>query len=158
MIHPDMPNVPKVEIRKKLAAANKVKEDCVVVYGLKTKYGGGKSSGFALIYDSLDNRKKYDSRKNLLRVILLVLCLYYIIGKTRRQERKELQAEEGNQGKSQESQRYRQSKGRLRWKEEEVSSLSSINLKPIPFLNLENSDRCLSLFSIKPSSLLFLNT
>ena len=70
MIHPDMPNVPKVEIRKKLATANKVKEDCVVVFGLKTKYGGGKSTGFALIYDSMDNRKKYDSRKNLLRVII----------------------------------------------------------------------------------------
>lgn len=79
MIHPDMPNVPKVEIRKKLATANKVKEDCVVVFGLKTKYGGGKSTGFALIYDSMDNRKKYDSRKNLLRVINRFFFLSYII-------------------------------------------------------------------------------
>ena len=76
MIHPDMPNVPKVEIRKKLAQNNKTKEECVVIYGLKTKFGGGKSTGFALIYDNMDNRKKYDSRKNLLRVILF---FFYII-------------------------------------------------------------------------------
>ena len=82
MIHQDMPNVPKVEIRRKLAQTNKVKEECIVVYGLQTKYGGGKSTGFALIYDNMDGRKKYDSRMNLLRVCIFTLCLilYYIIG------------------------------------------------------------------------------
>jgi small subunit ribosomal protein S24e len=84
MIHPDMPNVPKVEIRKKLAANNKTKEDNIVVYGLKTKFGGGKSTGFALIYDNMDDRKKYDSRMNLLRVsdafLYFFEILYYIIG------------------------------------------------------------------------------
>ena len=72
MIHPDLPNVPKVEIKKKLAANNKCKEDCIVVYGLKTKFGGGKSTGFALVYTDLDSRKKYDSRKSLLRVIFQI--------------------------------------------------------------------------------------
>eukprot|EP00178_Gracilaria_changii_P011735 TRINITY_DN3311_c0_g1_i1.p1 TRINITY_DN3311_c0_g1~~TRINITY_DN3311_c0_g1_i1.p1 ORF type:complete len:137 (-),score=36.73 TRINITY_DN3311_c0_g1_i1:24-392(-) len=67
MIHPELPNVPKTEVRKKLAEKNKTKEECVVVYGLKTKFGGGKSTGFALIYTDLDSRKKYDSRKQLLR-------------------------------------------------------------------------------------------
>ena len=71
MIHPELPNVPKTEVRKKLAEKNKTKEECVVVYGLKTKFGGGKSTGFALIYTDLDSRKKYDSRKQLLRVSVL---------------------------------------------------------------------------------------
>ena len=43
-------------------------EDRVSIYGLKTKFGGGRSSGFALIYDSLDAKKKYDSVKALRRV------------------------------------------------------------------------------------------
>ena len=71
MIHPELPNVPKSEVRKKLADKNKTKEECVVVYGLKTKFGGGKSTGFALIYTDVDSRKKYDSRKQLLRVTIL---------------------------------------------------------------------------------------
>ena len=32
------------------------------------KFGGGRSTGFALIYDSLDARKKFDSKKMLRRV------------------------------------------------------------------------------------------
>ena len=68
MVHPELANVPKAEVRKKLAEKNKTKEECVVIYGLKTKFGGGKSTGFALIYTDFDSRKKYDSRKDLLRV------------------------------------------------------------------------------------------
>ena len=38
----------------------------IAVFGLHTKFGGGRSTGFALIYDSVDDRKKYD-QKLLLR-------------------------------------------------------------------------------------------
>ena len=34
---------------------------------MKTKFGGGRSTGFALIYDNKDARAKYDSKCNLLR-------------------------------------------------------------------------------------------
>ena len=68
MIHPELANVSKKEIKDKLAKTLKVKEECISIFGMKTKFGGGRSSGFALVYDSLDARKQYDSRPNLLRV------------------------------------------------------------------------------------------
>lgn len=37
------------------------------MFGLKAKYGGGRSSGFATIYDDLDARKLYDTKPNLER-------------------------------------------------------------------------------------------
>ena len=63
-----MANVSKKEITDKLAKTLKVKEECISIFGMKTKFGGGRSTGFALVYDSADSRKQYDSRSNLLRV------------------------------------------------------------------------------------------
>ena len=68
MIHPEMANVPKAQIKTKLATMLKAKEENIAVFGLKTKFGGGRSTGFATIYDSVDLRKKYDSKKMLRRV------------------------------------------------------------------------------------------
>lgn len=66
-----MANVPKAQIKAKLAALLKSKEEQIAIFGLKTKFGGGRTSGFACIYDSVDLRKKYDSKKMLRRVSLL---------------------------------------------------------------------------------------
>ena len=60
LVHPNSANVAKKDIKDKLAQIYKVSTDLVAVYGLKTLYGGGKSQGWALIYDSLEARKKYD--------------------------------------------------------------------------------------------------
>ena len=62
LIHPDEPNISKAQIKEKLAAVFKSKPECVAVFGLHTKFGGGSSSGFALIYDSIDTRKQYDQK------------------------------------------------------------------------------------------------
>ena len=70
MVHPDMANVSKSAIKTKLAGMFKSKEDCVTVFGLKTKFGGGRSSGFALVYDNADAKAKFDSKKMLRRVII----------------------------------------------------------------------------------------
>ena len=67
MVHPDEPNVSKALIKDKLAGIFKTKSECIAIFGLSTKFGGGRSSGFALIYDSLDLRKKYDMKTNLRR-------------------------------------------------------------------------------------------
>ena len=48
---------------------------------MKTKYGGGRSTGFALVYESLDAKKKYEGKCILKRVsVLLSICdlLIYI--------------------------------------------------------------------------------
>ena len=68
MIHPEMSNIGKDQIRAKLATMLKAKEDSITVYGLKTKFGGGRSTGFALIYDNFDAKKKFDGKTMLRRV------------------------------------------------------------------------------------------
>ena len=71
MIHPDSANISKAGIKAKLASMFKTKEEAITVFGCHGKFGGGRSTGFAFIYDNLDAKKKYDSRKNLLREKLI---------------------------------------------------------------------------------------
>jgi small subunit ribosomal protein S24e len=70
MIHPDMANVSKAAIKTKLSTMLKAKDEAIAIFGLKTKFGGGRSTGFALVYDNVDLRKKYDTKKMLKRVRL----------------------------------------------------------------------------------------
>jgi small subunit ribosomal protein S24e len=81
MIHPEMANVPKSQIKAKLASIFKSKDENISIFGLKTKFGGGRTTGFALIYDSSDVRKKYDSKKNLRRVSSYPVFSYLILGR-----------------------------------------------------------------------------
>ncbi|NP_001296039.1 40S ribosomal protein S24 [Plutella xylostella] len=67
VIHPGKPTVSKTEIREKLAKMYKVTPDVVFVFGFKTNFGGGKSTGFALIYDTLDFAKKFEPKHRLAR-------------------------------------------------------------------------------------------
>ena len=67
MIHPGMANVSRTALVEKLAHMYKTKAECISVFGLTTKFGGGRSTGFALIYNSLDEKKKFDQKKNLKR-------------------------------------------------------------------------------------------
>ena len=39
----------------------------VVLFGFKSKYGGGKTTGFCLIYDNFKARRRYDTRHRLVR-------------------------------------------------------------------------------------------
>ena len=39
-----------------------------MVFGFRTQYGGGKSTGFALIYDSKDALKKFEPHYRLVRI------------------------------------------------------------------------------------------
>lgn len=74
LIHPELGGVDKAAIKAKLAKVMKTKEECINIFGLKAKFGGGRSSGFALIYDSVDARKRYDSKTGLNRVSRLPFC------------------------------------------------------------------------------------
>merc|ERR1712203_525037 len=56
--HGDKATPSRKTIGEQLAKMYKSTPDCVVVYGVNTNYGGGKSVGFANIYDSLDFLKK----------------------------------------------------------------------------------------------------
>ena len=68
VLHPGKATIPLVEIREKLARLYKTTADCVVCFGFKTVFGGGKTTGFSLIYDSLDLLKKFEPKYRLQRV------------------------------------------------------------------------------------------
>lgn len=68
VLHPGKATVPKTEIREKLAKMYKTTPDVVFVFGFRTQFGGGKTTGFALVYDSLDYAKKNEPKHRLARV------------------------------------------------------------------------------------------
>ncbi|GLJ08703.1 hypothetical protein SUGI_0094000 [Cryptomeria japonica] len=68
VLHPGRPNVSKVELKDKLAKLYEVRDpQTIFVFGFRTQFGGGKSTGFGLIYDSLDSAKKYEPKYRLIR-------------------------------------------------------------------------------------------
>jgi ribosomal protein S24E len=47
----------------------KVKDaNTVFLYGFRTQFGGGKSSGFGLVYDSVNDAKRFEPKYRLIRV------------------------------------------------------------------------------------------
>ena len=60
-------NVSKDDLRAKLGELYKAKKDDVSVFGFKTHFGGGKSTGFALIYENAEAMKKFEPRYRLVR-------------------------------------------------------------------------------------------
>merc|ERR1712203_937676 len=68
VLHPGKATVAKSEIREKLARMYKSTADCIVCFGFRTAFGGGKTTGFALIYDSLDFLKQYEPKYRLARL------------------------------------------------------------------------------------------
>ena len=45
----------------------------IFLFGFRTAYGGGKSTGFALIYDSIEDAKKFEPKYRLARVRIVFL-------------------------------------------------------------------------------------
>jgi len=68
IIHPGRANVAKSELQEKLAGMMKVDNVAtVILFGFRTAFGGGKSTGFCLIYDSEEAAKKFEPRFRLAR-------------------------------------------------------------------------------------------
>jgi small subunit ribosomal protein S24e len=67
VLHPSRANVSKAELGEKLAAMYKADKNRVVTFGLRTHFGGGRSTGFALIYDDEASQKKFEPRYRLVR-------------------------------------------------------------------------------------------
>ena len=80
VLHPGRPNVPKSELSEKLASLYKTEKARVVTFGFKTHFGGGRSTGFALIYDSEELQKKFEPRYRLVRVRIVTfrVCRVFI--------------------------------------------------------------------------------
>jgi len=68
ILHPNRPNISKEELREKLGGLYKAQKDQISVFGLRTQFGGGKTTGFALVYDSPEAMKKFEPQYRLVRV------------------------------------------------------------------------------------------
>ncbi|XP_056697435.1 40S ribosomal protein S24-1-like [Spinacia oleracea] len=56
------------ELKDKLASIYDVKDpNSIFVFKFRTHFGGGKSIEFGLIYDSVDNAKKFEPKYSLIR-------------------------------------------------------------------------------------------
>ena len=75
VLHPSRPNVSKAELSEKLAQLYKTEKDRVVTFGFRTAFGGGRSTGFALIYDDEASQKKFEPRYRLVRVSVFYFML-----------------------------------------------------------------------------------
>lgn len=64
----------KAELKERLAKLYEVRDQqTVFVFGFRTQFGGGKSTGFGLIYDNLEAAKKYEPKYRLIRVTPLIV-------------------------------------------------------------------------------------
>ncbi|KAH9175291.1 ribosomal protein S24e-domain-containing protein [Lactarius sanguifluus] len=67
VLHPSRPPISRTELSEKLAGIYKADKARIVPFGFKTHFGGGRSTGFALIYDSEDAQKKFEPKYRLVR-------------------------------------------------------------------------------------------
>lgn len=59
----------QTELKEKLARMYDVKDpNSIFVFKFRTHFGGGKSTGFGLIYDSVESAKKFEPKYRLIRV------------------------------------------------------------------------------------------
>lgn len=68
VLHPNRANVSKDDLRGKLAELYKCTKEQVNVFGLQTQFGGGKTTGFALVYDSPEALAKFEPHFRLVRI------------------------------------------------------------------------------------------
>lgn len=70
--HPDRANVAKAELQEKISKMFKIKDPkSIVLWNFKTKFGGGKSTGYCCIYNTVEDAKKLHAKHLLVRLGLL---------------------------------------------------------------------------------------
>merc|ERR1712178_174703 len=66
--HPGLATPDKEMLKNMIAEyLSKANAEATVIFGMKTKFGGGRSSCFALVYDSVDSAKKFEPQHRLIR-------------------------------------------------------------------------------------------
>lgn len=68
IIHPGRANVAKSELQEVVGGMHKADSKLVVLFGFRTKFGGGKSTGFCVIYDNEDALRKFEPKHRLVRL------------------------------------------------------------------------------------------
>ena len=67
IIHPGRANVAKSELQGVIGGMHKTDSKLVVLFGFRTKFGGGKSTGFCVVYDNEDALLKFEPKHRLVR-------------------------------------------------------------------------------------------
>jgi len=67
VIHPGRANVSKDELSELLAGMYKGDAKLTILFGFRTKFGGGKSTGFCLIYDNQESMLKFEPKHRMVR-------------------------------------------------------------------------------------------
>lgn len=67
VMHPGKPTVSKKEVKERLAKMFKTTPELVFPFKFKTQFGGGKSTGFAKIYDTLAHAKRFEQKYVLVK-------------------------------------------------------------------------------------------
>ena len=63
----DHQNPTKAEIQAEIAKKFKVGGETIVIYGLESRFGGGRTSGFGFIYNNKDSLMKFEPKLRKLR-------------------------------------------------------------------------------------------
>lgn len=67
ILHPGRANVSKTELQEVVGGMYKADPKLTVLFGFRTKFGGGKSTGFCLIYDNENAMLKFEPKYRLIR-------------------------------------------------------------------------------------------
>jgi small subunit ribosomal protein S24e len=67
VIHPGRANVAKSELCELIAGMYKANAKLTIMFGFRTKFGGGKSTGFCLIYDNEESMIKFEPKHRMIR-------------------------------------------------------------------------------------------
>ena len=73
VIHPARPNVSRSELQEKIGELYKTPKEQVSVFGMRTHFGGGRSTGFALVYDSQEAMKSFEPTHRIVRVRIRII-------------------------------------------------------------------------------------
>ena len=60
VLHPGRASVAKSELQEIVGKMYKADPKLTVLFGFRTKFGGGKSTGFCLIYDNENSLRKFE--------------------------------------------------------------------------------------------------
>lgn len=67
ILHPGRATVAKKELQEVIAGMYKSDPKLTVLFGFRTKFGGGKSTGFCLIYDNENQMRKIEPKSRIIR-------------------------------------------------------------------------------------------
>lgn len=68
ILHEGVAAIPRAEVQDLLAKMYKVTDKaCIVIFGFHTVFGGGKTTGFGLIYDNISAMRRFEPKYRLVR-------------------------------------------------------------------------------------------